>query len=93
MQLNTKKGTPLNFLTTPSTPSKRIWKTQGPHPPWISTLCISMKQVLAELDIKQVRLICRVGQRLNVSLFLRMSLRNVLIRKKNYTKQDSILIK
>ncbi len=36
MQKNTKKGDPLDFLTAPSSPLKRIWlKLQGP-PPCIS---------------------------------------------------------
>jgi hypothetical protein len=32
-----------DFLTTPSTPLKRIYqKPQGPPPPWISNYCASM---------------------------------------------------
>ncbi len=40
--LKHEKGDPLGFLTTPSTPLKRIWsKPQGP--PWISNYCASMQ--------------------------------------------------
>jgi hypothetical protein len=43
-----KSGPHLDFLTTPSTPLKKIWsKPQGPlgrppGPPWISNYCASM---------------------------------------------------
>jgi hypothetical protein len=39
-----EKGDPLDFLTTQSTPLKRVWpKHQGPTP-WISKYCASMNK-------------------------------------------------
>ncbi len=82
-----KKGTPLDFLTTPSTPLKTIWQIiQGPHPPgFLPIVYLWNRSWLIGHQASQIELKSwsKIKRKL-FSLFLRMSLRNVLIRKKLY---------
>jgi hypothetical protein len=55
-EIKHEKGDPVDFLTTPSTPLKKIYpKSQGPPPPphWISSYRASTSRWLLQIHVQE----------------------------------------